>query len=151
DPGAATETFQYEWDFHYNGLMFQAQANGPDTTHAFAQVGIYQVALRVTDSNGAAAISRTSVTVTNVSPTAHAGPNQTLPAGSTASFHGSATDPGLPAETLTYEWDFAYNGSQFHAQAAGQDVSHPFLTPGTYAVALRVTDASGDSGLSVTT
>ncbi len=151
DPGAAGETYSYEWDFNYDGENFDTQATGADVTQQFRRPGSFQVALRVTDSNGGSDISQLTLTVRNVAPRANAGPHQVVDAGDTALFHGEATDPGLPDEVLTSEWDFAYDGQQFRSQAVGLDVSHSFLAPGTYQVALRVTDDSGATGLSVTT
>src|SRR5205823_75111 len=151
DPGAPPETLSYNWDFNYDGQTFVAQANGADTTHAFVQPGTYQVALRVTDSDGASGLSVTTVTVTNVAPTPNAGPDQTVDEGSTATFHASLTDPGAGQEAYLYEWDFNYNGQSFVVQALGADASHQFIQPGTYQVALRVTDSNGAAGVSVFT
>src|SRR5262249_27674370 len=120
------------------------QATGQDVSHAFLRSGTYTVALRVTDSDGASSLDTLTVTVRNVAPTANAGPNQTINANGTAAFHGTATEPGVPGgDTLTYEWDFNYDGVTFHSQATGQDVSRLFTTAGVYHVALRVTDSDG--------
>src|SRR5262249_12706333 len=79
--------------------------------------------------------------------------DQTINANGTATFHGTATDPGVAfGDTLTYQWDFNYDGQTFNAQASGQDVSRLFSTPGVSRVALRVTDSDGAvSGISVAT
>jgi PKD repeat protein len=151
DPGASNETYIYEWDFNYNGQTFNSQATGANAQHQFLQPGTFTVALRVTDSNGGVSIGTTTVTVINVAPTANAGPAQTISAGASASFHGTATDPGLPVDLLTYAWDFTYNGTTFQSQATGQNVSHVYTSAGTFRVALQVTDSSGATSLSVTT
>src|SRR5205823_2753742 len=151
DPGAPPETLSYAWDFNYDGQTFVAQASGADTTHAFVQVGTYQVALRVTDSNGARGLSVTTVTANNVAPTPSAGADQTINEGDTAVFHATLTDPGQSQEAYLYEWDFNYNGQSLVVQALGADASHQFVQPGTYQVALRVTDSNGGSGVSVLT
>src|SRR5262249_23002718 len=117
----------------------------------FVQPGTYQVALQVTDSNGASGLSVTTVTVVNVAPTPNAGAAQTINEADTAAFHGTATDPGAPPETRTCAWDCACDGLTCVAQASGADTSHQFVQPGTYQVALRVTDSNGASGLSMTT
>jgi PKD repeat protein len=151
DPGSANETYAYAWDFNYNGQTFNSQATGATAQHQFLQPGTFTVALRVTDSNGAVSIGTTTVTVTNVAPTPSAGPAQTINAGATASFHGTATDPGLPVDVLSYAWDFTYDGKTFVSQATGQNVSHVYPSAGSFQVALQVTDSSGATGLSVTT
>jgi PKD repeat protein len=151
DPGAGSETYAYSWDFSYDGQTFTPQAFGSDVSNAFAQPGTYRVALQVVDSHGGVGLSVTTVTVLNVPPTANAGPSQTVNEGSTAVFHGTASDPGAGSESYLYSWDFSYDGQTFSAQATGADVSNRFTQPGTYQVALQVVDSNGGVGLSVTT
>ncbi len=84
----------------------------------------------------------------NTAPTANAGgPYSGVPFGP-VTFSGSATDPDGALETLTYAWDFDYDGSTFTADATGVNLrnpTHTYTAVGTYTVALRVTDTSGDS------
>jgi hypothetical protein len=85
-----------------------------------------------------------TVTVNNVAPTANAGPDQTVDEGQTASFLGSGLD--VPADTLTYDWDFNYDGITFDVGATGATVSTSYPDgPTSYTVALRVTDKDGAS------
>jgi predicted extracellular nuclease len=83
----------------------------------------------------------------NTAPTANAGgPYAGVPFGP-ITFSGSATDPDGALATLRYEWDFDYNGT-FAADDSGIDLrsaTHAYAAVGTYTVALRVTDAAGDS------
>src|SRR5207244_9358048 len=103
------------------------QATGSDVSQVFVQSGTYQVALRVTDSNGGSAISQLTVTVHNLPPTANAGPGQTIQEGDTATFHGTATDPGAPPETLSYAWDFNYDRQTVVDGTGVADTTHPFV------------------------
>jgi hypothetical protein len=148
DPGSGVETYTYEWDFNYDGQTFVSQSGGTDVSQQFLHTGTYTIALRVTDSNGNSGLDTVLVTVNNISPTANAGADQVVDPGTTVNFHGTATDPGLPADELTYEWDFGYDGQAFVSQATGADTSRQFAQPGAYTVALRVTDADGASSLS---
>ncbi len=83
----------------------------------------------------------------NTPPTANAGgPYSGVPF-DPVTFAGSATDPDGALETLTYAWDFDYDGT-FTADATGVDLrspTHAYALPRTYTVALRVTDTAGDS------
>lgn len=83
----------------------------------------------------------------NTPPTASAGgPYSGVPFGP-VTFAGSATDPDGALNTLMYAWDFDYDGT-FTADATGVDLrnpTHAYAASGTYTVALRVTDAAGDS------
>ena len=63
-------------------------------------------------------------------------------------FAGSTNDPG--DDTLTYEWDFDYDGTTFSTTGADTDSgvdliapTHTYDTDGVYMVALRVRDDDG--------
>ena len=84
----------------------------------------------------------------NPSPTASVGGPYSGEAGSAITFSRSATDLG--ADTLTYEWDFQYNGTTFSTvgatTASGVVMTGPnytYLTAGTFTVTLRVKDDKG--------
>ncbi len=82
----------------------------------------------------------------NKPPTAVAGPNQTVCLGYPAYFDGSNSLGGDELQgyndIVLYEWDFYYDGS-FYTNATGVTSNHTYPAPGTYRVALRVTDAWG--------
>jgi PKD domain len=64
-------------------------------------------------------------------------------AGTTGSFHATATVPGGPAPDSTvtgYYWTF---GDGRTTNAAGTDVTHYFSEPGTYTVSVTLTSGSG--------
>ena len=89
----------------------------------------------------------TAATVTLVveAPIVEAGPSQTVLAGSSAApagQHHRATSTSF----ASIEWDFDYDGSTFVADPAGSGTLTPSYTwsnPGSYLVALQVTDADG--------
>jgi PKD repeat protein len=151
DPGSASESYVYVWDFNYDGQTFTTQATGASVTHLYDQPGTYQVALEVVDSNGGVGVSVTTVTVVNVAPTPNAGPAQTVGEGDTVSFQGSSVDPGSASESYAYFWDFNYDGQNFTFQASGASAQHVYDHPGTYQVALEVVDSNGGVGVGVTT
>jgi hypothetical protein len=65
----------------------------------------------------------------------------------------ASRDPEQSTESLTYEWDFSYDGIAFVPEAAGiqvpQTISNNLAESVTYAV--RVTDAGGLSDIATTT
>ena len=90
----------------------------------------------------------TETATPNPSPTASVGGPYSGEAGSAITFSRSATDLG--ADTLTYEWDFQYNGTTFSTvgatTASGVVMTAPnytYLTAGTFTVTLRVKDDKG--------
>ena len=70
-------------------------------------VGTYEIALVVSNASGATSVpARISITVnTNNTPTADAGPDQSVLIGSSVSLAGSGTDPDA-GTTLQYSWSF---------------------------------------------
>ena len=143
------------WDFSYDGNSFYAQSTGTLTpTWDYDEIGDYQAALRITDGNGVTDLSVMQVQVTRpqyVGPTATAGPDQTVNEGGTASFNGSYTDPDGTVSPYSggVAWDFNYDGTTFNPQSTGTlTPTYQFNTPGTYVVALQVTDGNGLSSLS---
>lgn len=143
-----------DWDFDYDGSNFTADPSAHGTltpSHQF-EPGTYLVALRLTDCEAVTQVGTLYVAVQNVAPVVDAGPDQTLPEGSMATFSATVDDPGGPADITTIQWDFNYDGRDFVPDPAGDGTLTPDFTytaAGTYEVAVQVTDASGDSTLSV--
>jgi PKD repeat protein len=95
--------------------------------------------LRVCDDHEGCATAETTIEVTNVAPTAAAGPDRSAVAGKAVSFSGSFTDPA-PADTHTISWAFSDGGT-----ASGLTPTHVFAVKGVYTATLTVTDDDGDS------
>ncbi len=156
DPGGAVSPSGVAWDFNYTGAGFTPEATGTLTpTWTLYGTGTYQVALQVTDNNGESDLSVMQVTVTApqyVGPTATAGPDQTINEGGTATFSGSYTDPDGAVSSSGVAWDFNYDGENFNPQVTGTlTPTYTFDAPGTYTVALQVTDGNGLSSLDTLT
>jgi hypothetical protein len=91
---------------------------------------------------------RTSVTVNNTAPALDISsltwaPYLTL--NDAFEFSAAASDPGA-YDTLTYEWDFNYDGS-FNADKSGSSIRHAYSTIGTHVGAVRVFDGKDYSQL----
>jgi PKD repeat protein len=121
----------YEWSF---GDGESSSAAAP--THRFARPGTYAVTLRVTDSTGAAStVATKEVTVSHADPVASfTASAQALTVGVDAS--ASTASDGA---TLSYAWAWG-DGT---AAGSGPTASHTYAAPGTYTVALTVTDTLG--------
>src|SRR5206468_4508188 len=103
--------------------------------------GTYTATIEVTDSGGTGSDSLV-LTVANVAPTANAGPDLTCNEGSTAVFHGSASDPGT-ADSLTYTWVVRDAMNNPVASGAGANFSFTPTDNGLYTATLTVTDDDG--------
>ena len=153
DPGA--DTLNFEWDFTFSGGTFLVDQSGDGLTaptHTYTDDGVFTVSLRVRDDDATSDEVTASVTITNVLPTADAGGQYEVVEGTAVTFGGSATDPG--DDTLTYEWDFEYNGVTFSTGGpttnSGIDLAGPSYTypkDGVFTVALRVRDDDGVGGI----
>jgi len=128
----------YHWDFGDGTLD-----NGISTSHVYTKVGIYTVTLIVTDNDGARDTDTLTVTVSNVAPTANAGPSQSANEDQVVMFSGTATDTPTDWQILSYSWTFGGGGI-----GHGKNPTHSYVNAGTYSVALVVTDDNGATATS---
>ena len=120
------------WDFG-DGTF----GTGTTTTHTYGAAGTYDVNLTVTDNNAAPATASNPVTVND----APANLDPTASFTSSVQFHTAtltSTSTDADGTIASYSWDFgdATNGS-------GPTNQHTYSAPGTYPVALTVTDDDG--------
>lgn len=119
----------YSWNFGDGST-----ATGQDPSHAFANDGAYTVSLTVADPYGA----QTKVTtVVDIYPSVSAGTAQTVNAGATVNFAGTAVGAG----SFTYSWNFG-DGS---TSTGTLDPTHVYQNPGTYTATLTATDSKSFS------
>ena len=121
---------QWEWDFDYDGEIFNIDATGPITEHTYNGFGLHDVALRVTDNNvpprQEIEIQPVDLTGSNRDPLADAGGPYDVDFGSSITFDGSqSSDPDEPCGDgiMRYEWDLNGNG-----QFVDSSNANPVLT-----------------------
>jgi PKD repeat protein len=110
-------------------------------SHVYRDNGVYTVTLTVTDLEGDTGHDSLSVTVLNVPPSAHAGPDQKAVPGELLSFSGTFSDPGLD-DTHSIQWDLG-NGTTINDTLT---VDYSYEAIGVYTVTLTVTDDDGGIG-----
>jgi PKD repeat protein len=139
--GAAPLT--YSWTFGDGGT-----ASGTlSPTHVYQDAGTYTATLTVTDSQGLSSKSSDTITISDITPTAHVGGPYSGAPGATISFTGSATDgPADTAAGFQYAWSFGDGGT-----STAQNPSHTYSAAGTYNVSLTVTNADGLTSSATTT
>lgn len=134
----------YAWDFDGDGQFDDAVGATP--TFATTESGNFDIGLRVTDNTGATSTDTTSITITNVSPTADAGGSYQAEVGDNLLMSASNSfDPGQ--DIVRYDWDLNGDGSY---ESTGETVAFDTSTAGITTVGLRVTDQDGDSDTTTT-
>ncbi len=136
-----TTITDYAWDFDADRQY--DDANGVNPTFTRTADGSYTVGLLVTNSAGLTQSAETTVTVTNVAPTAHPGGPYTAPEGGTIQLTASAsTDPG--SDIADYHWDLDNDGQHDDATGVQPTFSAADLDgPTTVTVGLKVIDDDG--------
>ncbi|NJN95754.1 MAG: PKD domain-containing protein [Anaerolineales bacterium] len=142
DPGH--DLLMYEWDF---GDSSPKVNNTLNPRHIYQNNGDYAVRLTVRDNDGGVAEETLVINVTNLPPLADAGPAKSLKEGERVTFEGTATDPGA-LDTLSYAWDFSYDGRTFTTEASGPTASKIYPNgPLKVVAALRVRDEDGGEAI----
>jgi PKD repeat protein len=141
--GGSLDTFTWEWDFDYDGTTFTVDSTSQNATYTYVDDGTFTCALRVTDSDGAASVINTSaVVVANLPPSGDIFTQGVSDEGENVPFTASVKDPGR-ADVISVEWDFEYDGKNFHATGAGTKVNHTYVDDGVFTVLMRLTDDDG--------
>ncbi len=131
---------EYKWTFQHEGK--EEVLKGPDVSFRFTEVGVHEIQLKVTDSEGNIGYSYFYVTVIDTEdPVAVPGPDIELENGEVADFYGSGSTDNDVIDV--YFWTFKYGGRT--ETLTGETTSFLFNIPGYYTVSLTVTDANENS------
>ncbi len=138
DPSPEGGLVRYEWSID-SETDFELETTGPTLSHAFAEDGQYAVRVRVTDSDGAVAISEPlTVTVTNRPPivsNATWSPADPMD-GETVAFSLTASDPD--GTVVSWSWTLSPGTS-----GSTQEFSYVFPDDGSYLLSITVRDDDG--------
>ena len=110
---------------------------GSQVEYHFEYPGVFIVTLNVTDAISLWNTDTITITVQDTTPpVGYAGPDQTMPLGSTIVLNGSSsTDNGIISR---YTWSFTYNGEEKNLE--GKIVNFKFDVAGEYQIILSVYD-----------
>jgi PKD repeat protein len=139
DPDAG-DVLSFSWDFGDG----QASA-GVDVSHVYAQDGVYNVQLTVTDSYGLTSTVTTTATISNVAPVIDPFAGAVLLPGEAYTSSGSFTDPGADSWTATV--DYGDGSGVVALPLAGKtfSLSHVYASAGVFTVTVRVSDDDATS------
>lgn len=149
---SGTEPFIPSWDFDYDGTFNSMESGTLNPTHVFAAPGLYTVALKVTTEEfPCGEMDLLTVNAAYAGPTTDAGAAQAGMAGDTLSFHGSFTDTDGIVPQSGIAWDFNWDGISFSPEVSGTlTPTWTYSDPGTYTVAVQVTDDHGVADIGFT-
>ena len=128
------EIASYSWAFGDN-----TTASGTAVAHAYDASGNYTVTLTVTDAAGNTNTTTANVTIEQdtTEPTVEVGDDETVSFGNSITLNATAADNIAVAN---YSWDFGDGNT-----STSQSPTYTYSEPGTYTVALTVTDTSGNT------
>jgi PKD repeat protein len=130
----------WSWAFKDGGQ--QIFLSGPTPNHTFSRVGIYVVTLTVTDSAGLTDMVQFNIVIEDtVRPTADAGGPYSVMEGERLVLDGTASSDNV--EVVAYSWTFNYKMEPVVLE--GSQPVFTFDIPGTYTIALTVSDNSGNN------
>jgi len=126
------EVTSYTWN------IAGEEKTGETTEYTFDQPGEYEATLTVTDDAGNTGQISKTITVNDVtSPEVSISAPSSTPTGENVTFDGSGSTDNV--KISSYKWSI--NGKEY----TGENIEREFDKPGTYTVALRVTDEAGNT------
>ena len=142
DGSASTDNVgvsSFTWTFRDGGENRTLNGMSPD--HTFADPGIFEVTLNVTDVRGNWATDTMTVTVNDTeAPKASAGKDVTISQKEVVLFDGANSTDNLAVDRFVWTF-FYYNGN---VTLYGSDPYFQFTIVGRYEITLNVTDAAGN-------
>ncbi len=136
DPGVR-DVLTFTWDFDYDGVVFDDDAQTVNASHTYLDNGMYTVALRVRDGDGGELVKTKAITILNVAPEAREITVEgTAAEGAPLKLTAKVYDVGR--DTFTYSWEFGDGTVSTEAVPI-----HTFKDSGQYTVSVNVTDDDG--------
>jgi DNA/RNA endonuclease G (NUC1) len=125
----------YEWDFGDG-----ATASGVSVAHEYAQDGVYNATVTVTDNDGLTGSAVFAVIVTNVAPVVGAVPGGNVNVGAAYTVAGTFADPGADAWMATVDWGDGSAPSTASLPSRAFSLTHTYTTAGAYTVSVTIAD-----------
>ncbi len=140
DPDATIT--HYYWNFEGNGFTVETGAE-PTVSHTFTAPGVYNVILKVIDSDGQEeTTSRTVTVVDSITPALAASPNPAS-IGQKVTFNASGSTD-VSGSITDYKWDLNGSGKFETDTGSSPTVTTSFASAGEHTVSVKESDAAGN-------
>ncbi|MBN2148941.1 MAG: PKD domain-containing protein, partial [Anaerolineales bacterium] len=151
DPGRLLTAVEILWRFGDGATL----SGSLTPSHTYADDGLYNITLTITDEQGAASSDFLLLTVENAAPTIAPLPDAHIALGNALTLTVAFTDPGLlDTHTLAVAWGDGSTASiNLSLGARTYELRHTFTSEGAFHVSLTITDddnASASTGLTAT-
>jgi fibronectin type 3 domain-containing protein len=144
DDGLPNGALTYQWGIVSGSGVSLSATNTPSIKATFTAAGTYT--FRVTVSDGQLSASDDVIVVvnaaliTNKAPAVNAGADQTITLPATATLTATASDDGLPNNTLTYQWSVLSGSGVTLSATNTASTKATFTAAGTYTFRVTVSD-----------
>jgi beta propeller repeat protein len=137
------DALTFKWDFG-DGTT----ADGAVASHVYADQGLYNVTLFVSDAGGLTRQVPTTATISNAPPVVTVPADATIRLDQTASASASFIDPGANDGPWTsrIDWGDGVHNDGTLGAAGAVDGTHSYAAAGSYTVTVTVTDKDGATG-----
>lgn len=148
-----TKIVNYEWDLGGDGTWDTAGKNLDLLTVRMTTVGDWMVIVRVTDDEGRSVLDSVTLEVTERVVNFPPEINFLFQTDSVVSIKDAVgwrvdfSDGNTRADVIQFEWDLDGDGSYEKVKLAPDSMSRMYNTPGSYTVAVKITDAGGESAV----
>jgi CSLREA domain-containing protein len=152
DPGDAwTATVDYGDDSGVQSLELRPDKTF-DLSHVYADDGVYDVVVRVTDGAGLVGSDTVRVTVRNVAPVVALDEPQAVVVGTALTLDGSFADPGVDDWSATVNYGDGSGDRPLTLGAGGTfSLDHTYDAGGEFTVTVTVVDDDGGTGTAART
>ncbi len=141
DPDASI--VQHYWELEGKGFTVET-GTSPTLTHAFAEPGVYNVVLKVLDSEGQLDETTRTITVNSaITPSLTVSPNPASLAQNVTFSAAASTDVSGPI--TDYKWDLDGNGTYETDTGSTPSVTTTFSTAGAHTVSVKESDGAGNT------
>ncbi|HVR05195.1 MAG TPA: N,N-dimethylformamidase beta subunit family domain-containing protein [Solirubrobacteraceae bacterium] len=147
DPDATITN--YYWDTEGNGFT-ENTGTTSSLTHSFAKPGVYEVILKVIDSEGQEETTSRTITVTSPIVAQIAAKQNPAAVGQSVTF-SAAESTDVSGPITDYKWDLEGTGKYTTDTGSNPTVSTSFQTTGTHTVGVQVSDAAGNTATATLT